>query len=99
MASSSTVRASANSPTAASASAYEVSVNAADGRVLGRHRGAQSAKLPARASTAPTRSSGSRHQPSRQPVIPQNFEKEEMTTLSGSNRQAQSPTEPVKVTP
>ncbi len=61
--------------------------------------GGQRAKLPARASTGPTRSGGSTHQPSRQPVMPQNLENDEMITLSRSNRQAQVPTEPVNVTP
>ncbi len=36
--------------------------------------------LPPRASKPGTRSSGSTAQPSRQPVIPQYLEKEEMTT-------------------
>ena len=53
--------------------------------------GGQSAKLPASASKARTRSSGTSAQPSRQPVMPQYLENDEMTTAERSCSQAQLP--------
>ena len=53
--------------------------------------GGHSATLPAKASTAPRRSSGSSAQPIRQPVIPQYFENDDTVTLLRSNDHAQVP--------
>src|SRR5690606_22994351 len=50
--------------------------------------GGHSATLPARASTGASRSSGSTSQPSRQPVIAQNFEKEVTTIAPWSRKRA-----------
>ena len=52
-------------------------------------RGGHKVKVPASASKAPSRSAGTRLQPSRHPVIPQYLENEEITMASRSCSQAQ----------
>ncbi len=61
--------------------------------------GGQRAKFPARASTASTRSAGSRVQPSRQPVIPQNLENDDTTTASRLCCHAQLISTPARLMP
>src|SRR5690606_208563 len=76
-------RATAYRATFAWAAAYPASENAAIAASCAS-AGGHSATLPASASTASTRSSGSTSQPRRQPVIAQNFENEFTTTAPRS---------------
>ena len=61
--------------------------------------GGHSDRFPAIASQGSTRSSGRIAQPSRHPVMPQYFEKDEMTTTSSPHSSAEVPFDPVNVTP